>query len=69
MKKGSTKLLVLQLITLIILIYNAFINNIFTNLYLAIFLSIVFVISYFLVGFEKERFNEFIKNLYPSHIC
>ncbi|MBQ7239834.1 MAG: signal peptidase I [Bacilli bacterium] len=63
MKKGSTKLLVLQLITLIILIYNAFINNIFTNLYLAIFLSIVFVISYFLVGFEKERFNQKKRNI------
>ena len=63
MKKGSTKLLVLQLITLIILIYNAFINNIFTNLYLSIFLSIVFVISYFLVGFEKERFNQKKRNI------
>lgn len=63
MKKGSTKLLVLQLITLIILIYNAFINNIFTNLYLSIFLTIVFVISYFLVGFEKERFNQKKRNI------
>ena len=63
MKKGSTKLLVLQLITLIILIYNAFINNIFTNLYLAIFLSIVFVISYYLLGFEKERFNKKKRNI------
>ncbi len=63
MKKGSAKLLFLQLITLIILLYNAFINNIFSNLYLAIFLNIVFIIIYFLIGFEKERFNQKKRNI------
>jgi signal peptidase len=62
-KKGSAKLFVLQLITLIILIYNAFINNIFSNLYLAIFLTVIFLISNFLLGFEKERFNEKKRNI------
>ena len=63
MKKGSAKLLFLQLITLIILLYNAFINNIFTNLYLAIFLNVVFIITYFSIGFEKERFNQKKRNI------
>ena len=63
MKKGSSKLLFIQLITLIILLYNAFKKNIFSNLYLAIFLTIVFVITYFLIGFEKERFNQKKRNI------
>ena len=63
MKKGSSKLLFLQIITLIVLIYNAFRENILSNLYLAIFLTFIFVFSLFLIGFEKERFNQKKRNI------
>lgn len=63
MKKGGKKLTFLQIFTLFILIYNAFFRNIFSNLYMAIFISIIFLISYFLLGFEKERFNNKKKNI------
>ena len=63
MKKGGKKLTFLQVFTLFILIYNAFFRNIFSNLYMAIFISIIFIISYFLLGFEKERFNNKKKNI------
>ena len=63
MRTGGKKLMLIQLFTLFILIYNAFINNIFSNLYMGVFISIVFIISYFLIGFERERFNNKKKNI------
>ena len=61
--KGGKKLTSLQLFTLFILIINAFYKDIFSNLGMAIFITIIFVISYFLLGFEKERFNNKKKNV------
>ena len=61
--KGGKKLTSLQLFTLFILIINAFYKDLFSNLGMAIFITIIFVISYFLLGFEKERFNNKKKNV------
>ena len=55
--------MLIQLFTLIILIYNAFFNNIFSNLLMGIFISVIFIATYFLIGFEKERFNNKKKNI------
>jgi len=55
LKRSEVKLIVLEIVTLIILLFNIFLKNIFNEYTLFIFLSIIFILSILLVGFEGRK--------------
>ena len=55
MKKGEIKLLLLEMFTIVILLLNIFIKNIFNDYTIVVFLSFMFGISVFFVGYEKDK--------------
>ena len=55
MKKSEFKLMLLEIIVIILALFNIFERNIVNEYLIALVFGIMFIISYFLVGFEKER--------------
>lgn len=56
MKSGEKKILFIEIVTLIVVIINAFIFRLFDLYTLSCFLGFMLVLTILLTGFEKERF-------------
>ena len=55
MKKSELKLILLVIVVIIFSLFNVFARNIVNEYLIAFVLGIMFIISYVLVGFERER--------------
>lgn len=55
MKKSYKKMLILQIILFLILIFNSFVSNILTDYKLVLFLVVTLIAFKFLFGFEKDH--------------
>lgn len=55
MKKSQLRVLIVLTFMLLVLLFNSFITRIFNQYTLCIFVLLLGFVSYFLVGYEKEK--------------
>lgn len=58
MKRSEIKLLILEIISILFLLFSIFVKNILNEYLINIILLLLFIITYFMVGFERSRHPE-----------